>query len=109
MPTLTYCKGLPTPESEMNALGQTELEMFLLAYAPIFRAAVIETLNHLLSAQEFKKSNWNSHLQKQYAINKRHANGVISFAYCKVDGAKEHRQLHIKTTEGKIKSIESRR
>jgi hypothetical protein len=48
MSTTTYCKGLPTPESEMNVLGQIELEMFLLAYAPIFRSAAIETVNHLL-------------------------------------------------------------
>jgi hypothetical protein len=34
MSTLTYCKGLPTPESEMNALGQTNLEMFLESYNP---------------------------------------------------------------------------
>jgi IS605 OrfB family transposase len=106
MPSLTYCKGLPTPKSEMNPLGFTGLEMFLEAYAPIFRCAVIETVNYLLGTQEFQKSDWNSHLQQQYAINKRHANGVISFAKGKVDGAKEHRQLHIKTIEGKIKSIE---
>jgi IS605 OrfB family transposase len=106
MPTLTYCKGLPTPELEMNALGFTELEMFLEAYAPIFRAAVIETVNNLLSIQEFNKSKWNSYLQQKYSINKRHANGVISFAKGKVDAAIEHRKLHIKTIRGKIKSIE---
>ncbi|GAX45198.1 hypothetical protein NIES4075_62190 [Tolypothrix sp. NIES-4075] len=106
MSTLTYCKGLPTPESEMNVLGQTELEMFLQAYAPIFRSAAIETVNHLLYGDEFNKSQWNTHLQKTYGINKRHANGVISFAKGRVDAAKTHRELHIKTIVGKIKSIE---
>jgi IS605 OrfB family transposase len=106
MSTLTYCKGLPTPESEMNALGQTKLEMFLESYAPIFRSAAIETVNHLLYGNDFNKSQWNTHLQKTYGINKRHANSVISFARGRVDGAKTHRELHIKTIAGKIKSIE---
>lgn len=106
MSTTTYCKGLPTPELEMNALGQTELEMFLFAYAPIFRSAAIETVNHLLYGDEFNKSQWNTHLQKTYGINKRHANGVISFSKGRVDGAKTHRELHIKTIALKIKSIE---
>ncbi|MBG1259669.1 hypothetical protein [Nostoc commune] len=106
MSILTYCKGLPTPESEMNSLGQTELEMFLESYAPIFRSAAIETVNHLLSGNEFNKSQWNTHLQKTYGINKRHANGVISFSKGRVDAAKAHRELHIKTIAGKIKSIE---
>ncbi|MEG3940903.1 hypothetical protein QT995_22430 [Microcoleus sp. S36b_A3] len=48
MATLTYCKGLPTPADELNELGFTDFEMFLEAYAPIFRAASIETVNHLL-------------------------------------------------------------
>lgn len=26
MPTLTYCKGLPTPANELNPLGKTQLE-----------------------------------------------------------------------------------
>lgn len=80
--------------------------MFFAAYEPIFHAAAIETVNHLLSSAEFTKSTWNSHLQQQYGINKRHANGVISFAKGKIDGAKEHRELYIKTIAGKIKSIE---
>ncbi|MEH2326355.1 MAG: hypothetical protein V7K32_22895 [Nostoc sp.] len=105
MSILTYCKGLPTPESEMNGLGQTELEMFLECYAPIFRSAAIETVNQLL-LNDFNKSQWNTHLQKAYGINKRHANGVISAAIGRVDAAKAHRELHIKTTAGKIKSIE---
>jgi len=104
--TLTYCKGLPTPVAEMNELGKTQLEMFLETYAPIFHCAAIETVNHLLSDVELNKSAWNTHLQKSYGINKRHANGVISFASCKVDGAKENRQRHIKTIQGKIKSVE---
>ena len=105
MATLTYCKGLPTPVSELNELGKTTFEMFLEAYAPIFRTASIETVNHLLSNTEFKKSDWNTHLQQTYGINKRHANGAISSANGRVDGAKEHRILHLKTLEGKIKSL----
>jgi hypothetical protein len=105
MATLTYCKGLPTPASELNELGFTDFEMLLESYASIFRAASIETVNHLLSGVEFKKSDWNTHLQQTYGINKRHANGVISSAKCRVDGAKEHRALHLKTLEVKIKSI----
>ncbi|WP_341730503.1 hypothetical protein [Microcoleus sp. EPA2] len=80
MATLTYCKGLPTPADELNELGFTDFEMFLEAYAPIFRAASIETVNHLLLSTQFKKSDWNTHLQQTYGINKRHANGVISAA-----------------------------
>ncbi|TAG86107.1 MAG: hypothetical protein EAZ18_26250, partial [Oscillatoriales cyanobacterium] len=105
MATLTYCKGLPTPVHELNELGFTNFEMFLEAYAPIFRAASIETVDHLLSGTEFKKSDWNTHLQQTYGINKRHANGVISSAKGRVDSAKEHRILHLKALEGKIKSI----
>ncbi len=105
MATLTYCKGLPTPVSELNELGFTTFEMFLEAYAPIFRVASIETVDHLLSGAEFKKSHWNTHLQQTYGINKRHANGVVSSAKGRVDGAKEHRILHLKNIEGKIKSI----
>jgi hypothetical protein len=105
MATLTYCKGLPTPVHELNELGFTDFEMFLEAYAPIFRAESIETVEHLLSGTEFKKSDWNTHLQQTYGINKRHANGVISSASCRVDSAKEHRILHRKALEGKIKSL----
>ncbi|MEG3837358.1 IS200/IS605 family accessory protein TnpB-related protein [Microcoleus sp. Z1_A1] len=105
MATITYCKGLPTPADELNEIGFTDFEMFLEAYAPIFRAASIETVNHLLLNAEFKKSEWNTHLQQTYGINKRHANGVISSAKGRVDAGKEHRILHIKTLEGKIKSL----
>jgi IS605 OrfB family transposase len=105
MSTLTYCKGLPTPVEEMNVLGFTQLEMFLSAFAPIFHSAVVETVNHLLMTKQFNKSSWNTHLQHSYQINKRHANGIISFAKGKVDGSREHRALHIKTIAGKIKSI----
>ncbi|MCC3411822.1 MAG: IS200/IS605 family accessory protein TnpB-related protein [Microcoleus sp. PH2017_02_FOX_O_A] len=105
MATLTYCKGLPTPVHELNELGFTDFEMFLEAYAQIFRAASIETVDRLLLGTEFKKSDWNKHLQQTYGINKRHANGVISSAKGRVDGAKEHRILHLKALEGKIKSI----
>ncbi len=105
MPSLTYVKGLPTPAGELNALGFTEFEMFLEVFAPIFRDAAIETVNHLLSGAQFNKSAWNTHLQNTYQLNKRHANGVIAYAKGKVDGEKEHRTLHIKTLEGKAKSI----
>lgn len=105
MPSLTYVKGLPTPIGELNALGFTEFEMFLEAFAPIFRDASVETVNHLISGAKFNKSTWNTHLQKSYQISKRHANGVIAYAKGKVEGAKEHRNLHIKTLFGKAKSI----
>ena len=107
MPSVTYVKGLPTPANELNALGFSEFEMFLEAFAPIFRDAAIETVNYLLSGTEFNKSTWNTHLQKTYQISKRHANGVIAYAKGKVDGSKEHRTLHIKTLFGKAKSIEA--
>jgi hypothetical protein len=107
MSILTYVKGLPTPASELNALGMTELEMFLEAFAPIFRSAAIETVNHLLSGEAFNKSVWNTHLQQTFGINKRHANGVIAYAKGKVDSAKECRANHIKTLESKAKSIEA--
>ncbi len=106
MTSLTYCKGLPTPLEELNAIGKTQLEMFLSAYAPIFRQAVCETVNHLLSEQAFNKSKWNTHLQQTYQINKRHAAGVIASAYGAVNSAKECRILHIKNLEGKAKSCE---
>lgn len=91
----------------VSVLGFTTFEMFLEAYAPIFKAASIETASHLLSDVEFTKSDWNTHLQQTYGINKRHANGVISSAKGRVDGAREHRVLHLKTLEEKIKSISS--
>ncbi len=105
MPSLTYIKGLPTPESELNALGFSQMEMFLTAFASIFRLAVIETVAQLLTCAKFNKSKGHSHLQSTYSINKRHANGVIAYAKGKVDSAKEHRSLHIKTLTGKAKSI----
>jgi IS605 OrfB family transposase len=107
----------------MNALGFTQLEMFLTAFAPIFRSAVVETVNHLLgleprmgnqpdpipllATEPFNKSSWNTHLQHCYQINKRYANGIISFAKGKVDASRKHRAIHIKTIAGKIKSIKS--
>ncbi|WP_293132871.1 IS200/IS605 family accessory protein TnpB-related protein [Microcoleus sp. bin38.metabat.b11b12b14.051] len=106
MPSLTYVKGLPTPESELNALGFSQMEMFLTAFAPVFRLAATETVNQLLACSEFNKSKWNTYLQATYSINKRHANGIISYSKGKVDSAKQHRSLHIKTLTGKTKSIE---
>ncbi len=107
MSIITYCKGLPTPIEEMNAIGETKFEMFLNAFSPIFHEAVCKTVNYLLSESSFNKSRWNTHLQKAYQINKRHANSVISNALGKVDSAKKSTQLHIKTTRGKLKSIEN--
>ena len=95
--TLTYCKALPTPIDELNAIGKTHLEMFLSAYTPIFHQAVCETVNFMMSGEEFKKSDWNTHLQKTYGISKRHANGVIASSKGAVDRAKQCRILHIKT------------
>ncbi len=104
--TLSYSKGLPTPANEFNELGMTELEMFLFAYAPVFHQAVCETVNHLLSSESFNKSNWNTHLQQSYGINKRHAGGVIAFAKGAVDAAKECRIRHIKQLESQLKSTQ---
>src|SRR5919199_323222 len=106
MATITYCKGLPTPASEMNSLGFTELEMFLSSFAPLFHKAACETVDHLLSESKFNKSIWNTHLQKEYGILKRHANGVISNALGLVDSASLCRENHIKTLTGKLKSLE---
>ena len=106
MTCITYCKALPTPIDELNAIGKTQLEMFLSAYTPIFHKAVCETVNLMMSGEEFNKSYWNTHLQKTYGISKRHANGVISKAKGAVDNAKECRISHIKTLEGQAKSCE---
>ena len=106
MTTITYCKGLPTKLEDMNAGGQTQFEMFLNSFSSIFYKAVCETINHFLVESKFNKGKWNTHLQQTYLINKRHANGVISFAKGKVDSAKECHQNHIKTIKGKLNFIE---
>jgi IS605 OrfB family transposase len=107
MSILTYCKGIPTPEREINPLGNTQLEMFLEAYCPIFHKAACATVECLQSGSEFNKSSWNTYLQTTFGINKRHANGVISFAKGAVDSAKECRSNHIKQLEGQLKSTEA--
>jgi IS605 OrfB family transposase len=104
MSTLTYVKGLPTPLEEMTSLGFTEFELFLNAFSPIYKNAVCETIKILLSSESFNKSQFNSHLQAKYGINKRHANGVISCARGKLTSAKECKTLTIKQLEGKLKS-----
>jgi IS605 OrfB family transposase len=106
MATLTYCKGLPTPEKELNILGKTDFEMFLAAYSPYVYRATCETVNHLLTVKKFHQSQWNSYLQQTYKINKRHANGIISDSIGKVDSGKKCRINHIKQLERKLKSAE---
>lgn len=105
--TLTYVKGLPTPLDELNAIGMTTFEMFLNEYSNIFHRAACETVNHLLVTDKFNKSGWNTHLQKTYGINKRHANGVISSAQGRVKSAKEQRKLHLQVLKRKIKSTKT--
>ncbi|MBD2491996.1 hypothetical protein [Aulosira sp. FACHB-615] len=107
MPTLTYVKGLPTPAEELNSLGLTKFEMFLTAYSSVFHKAACETANHLLTVNSFHNSSWNTHLQKTYGISRRHATGVIKFTEGAVNSSKESRKLHIKTLEGKLKSLNS--
>lgn len=106
MSTITYVKGLPTLESEMNHLGFTDFEMFLNAFSPIFKDAVCETVDAILSSKDFekKKGKFNTHLQEKYGLSKRHSNGVITLASGKVDSARECRKNHIKQLEGKLKS-----
>lgn len=104
MATITYCKALPEPAEELNALGVTNFEVFLTAYGRLFRQAVCETVQHLLSESGFNKSTWNTYLQETYKINKRHANGAIASAKGQVEAAKECRKNHIKQLERKLKS-----
>ena len=106
MTTLSYCKGLPTPVNELNALGFTPLEMFLSSFAQVFHGAATESVNHLQNCASFDKSKWNSYLQVTYGISKRHANGVISFSKGALDSATECRKNHLKTLTGKLKSID---
>jgi len=103
--TVTYCKGIPSPIEELNELGYTNFEMFLNSYSNIFHLAASETVNHLLNNTEFNKGTWNTYLQNNYQVNKRHANSIISFSKGQVDSAKECRLLHIKTLEGQLKSL----
>lgn len=105
MLTLTYCKGLPTPSQELTLLGSTDMELFLTAFAPIFKAAVCETVEELLCS-DIDKSKWNTHLQSKYGISKRQANGIIAHAKGKVDSASECRANHIKQLSGKLKSVQ---
>ncbi|RUT03189.1 hypothetical protein DSM106972_054970 [Dulcicalothrix desertica PCC 7102] len=90
----------------MNQLGFTEFEMFLNAFSTIFKQAVSETVNVILSKKDFQKgkSKFNTYLQSKYSLNKRQATGVITSALAKVDSAKKCRLNHIKQLEGKLKS-----
>lgn len=103
--TLTYCKGLPKPREELNALGFTTFEMFLLDFSKIFHEAACETATYLLTTSDFNQGKWNSYLQQKYKINKRHANGIIVLTQAAVSSVIEWRQNHIKTLRGQIKSI----
>lgn len=105
--TLSYVKGLPTPIEEMNALGVTKFEEFLYAFSPIYRQAAVETVNYILSLENFGKDEWNywkSQLQVKYGINARLANSIISDAKGQVKSAIECRQNYIDTLKGKLKS-----
>ena len=105
--TLSYVKGLPTPIEEMNALGITKFEEFLYAFSPIYRKAVVETVNYILSLVKFGTDEWNyckSQLQVKYGINARQANSIISDAKGQVKSAIECRFNHIDTLKGKVKS-----
>ena len=105
MTVLTYCKGLPTPASELTAIGESEFELFLAAFSGVFYRATIETVNHLLNREiKFNKSSWNTYLQQTYGISKRHANGVIALSVGKVDSAMKCRARHIKQLEYSLKS-----
>ncbi|MEM7594655.1 MAG: IS200/IS605 family accessory protein TnpB-related protein [Cyanobacteria bacterium P01_A01_bin.83] len=102
--TLTYVKGLPAPINELNAIGETTLGMFLHDYSVVFHAASCETVNHLLNAEKFNKSAWNTYLQKTYGINKRHANGVIASSKGRVSSAIECRKEHLYVLKRKLTS-----
>lgn len=104
--TIAYCKALPTPIDELNALGKTQLERFLSACSPILHNAVCETVNFMMSGCEFKKSHENTHLHASYGISARDANGVISAAALAVEGVALCRILQVTTLEGKAKSCE---
>jgi hypothetical protein len=108
MTTLTYCKGLPTPSTELTAIGYSEFELFLVTFSGIFERATIETVNHLLNREtKFNKSSWNTHLQQSYGISKRHAHGVIALSVGKVDSASECRTRQIKQLVSRLKSASS--
>jgi IS605 OrfB family transposase len=104
MTTLSYVKALPTHKEELTPIGYTQFELFLEAYAPIYREALCETVNYILNNKDFDKSKWNTYLQKSYGLTKRHAGGVIADAQGKIGSAKECRANHIKTLSNKIKS-----
>ncbi len=77
--------------------------MFVTYYTPIFYKAVGESVYLMLSGEDFNKSQWNTHLQKNYGISKGHTNGVISSAKGAVYGTKECRILHRKTLDNNAK------
>ncbi len=104
MNSITYVKGIPTAEQELNKLGFSEVEMFLTSYSKIFHAAACETANHLLSCSRFNLSKWNTYLQDKYGISKRHAGGVIAFANGDVKSRKECSKEEIAQLTRKLKS-----
>ncbi|BAZ18521.1 hypothetical protein NIES4071_104060 (plasmid) [Calothrix sp. NIES-4071] len=75
MSTITYVKGLPTRSLEINHLGFTDFEMFLIAFSEIFKDTVCETVDVIKSSENFEKEKgkFNTHLQKKYSLSKRHS------------------------------------
>ena len=105
MTTLTYCKGLPTPRTELTPLGLTTFELFLFDYAAISYSATIQTVNHLLKLSgKFDKGKWNSYLQGKFGISKRQAGGIIALSQGKVDSRNQCRSEQIKQLSARLKS-----
>jgi hypothetical protein len=105
--TLTYVKGIPTPIDELDAIGNTKFIRFLTCFAPIYRAACLETVAQLqLVGSGFNKASWNTYLQSRFGINKRHANGVIADSVGMLESAKECRQNHTAQLQGRLKSAQ---
>ena len=102
--TLTYVKGLPAPIEELNPIGETTFSMFLRDYSQVFYAASLATVNRLLNSNSFDKSQWNTHLQQNYGINKRQANGVIASSKGRLSSAIECRKEHLKVLKQKLVS-----
>ncbi|GJD22169.1 conserved hypothetical protein [Rivularia sp. IAM M-261] len=92
----TYVKQIHT---------DTNSGLFLADYASISISASIFSLKGLLENQ--KKSELNTRLQEEFAINKRQASSIITFIEGEIKSASESNSRHIKTLEAKIKSLKS--